>query len=71
MGTDQCAAQLGDVDILDALRIAQAAAGLTMPGPLDVLACDVDSDGDIDVIDSLLVAEAAAGLPVTLRCPIP
>lgn len=59
----------GNIDILDALRAAQGATGLFIPGPIDFQVCDVDNDGDIGVIDALLIAQFAVGLPVTLNCP--
>lgn len=61
--------QDGDVDILDALRAAQLAAGLIAPAPIDFFFCNVYRDGDIDIIDALLMAQFAAGLPVMLNCP--
>ena len=69
--------QSGVVDVLDALRVAQLAAGL-LPATDYLPECDVrfatTASGTVapgvgvTIIDALLIAQAASGLPVTLVC---
>ncbi|MFQ5857043.1 MAG: dockerin type I repeat-containing protein [Anaerolineae bacterium] len=49
----------GQVTIVDALFIAQAAVGLRS---VDLIAADVNGDGRVSIVDALLVAQAAVGL---------
>jgi endoglucanase len=46
----------GDVDIIDALLIAQYYVNLN-PSPFDPSRADTDCDGDIDIIDALLTSQ--------------
>lgn len=47
----------GDIDILDALRVAQITAGLFLPGPGDLAVCDVNRSGAVEVLDALWIAQ--------------
>ncbi len=51
----------GNVDIIDALMIAQYYVGLN-PQPFCPEQADVNHDGAINIIDALLVAQAYVGL---------
>jgi hypothetical protein len=70
------AQQLGDVDgdqevdIVDALLIAQYYVGLN-PAGFNVNAADVDCDGSADIIDALLVAQYYVGLVDEFDCGSP
>jgi endoglucanase len=51
----------GDVDIIDALLVAQYYVNLD-PDNFDTSAADTDCDGGIDIIDALLIAQYYVGL---------
>ena len=51
----------GDVDIVDALVIAQAYVGLN-PANYDSSVANVNGDSSIDIVDALLVAQYYVGL---------
>jgi hypothetical protein len=57
----------GDVDIIDALMIAQFYVGLDPSGFISS-AADVNCSGDIDIVDALLVAQFYVGLISELSC---
>jgi hypothetical protein len=50
----------GDIDILDALIIAQYYVGL--PVAIDETKADTNCDGSINIIDALLIAQYYVGL---------
>lgn len=58
----------GKVDILDALRLAQCAAGLTSCSNYSTQVADVNCSGTIDINDALLVARFSAGLITAFPC---
>lgn len=62
----------GQVDIVDALLIAQYYVGLN-PGGFDSGVSDVDCSGNIDIVDALLVAQYYVGLISEFPCgsPVP
>lgn len=60
----------GNVDIVDALLIAQYYVGLN-PQPFLEEAADVDCSGTIDIIDALFVAQLYVGLISEFPCPNP
>jgi hypothetical protein len=68
-----CAQDLGDVndngeiDIIDALMIAQFYVGLD-PSGFVTSAADANCSGDIDIVDALLVAQYYVGLVEELSC---
>jgi hypothetical protein len=73
--TQLCAGICGDCNldaagpgIIDALTAAQVAAGLIIPGAVQLACCDVNSTTAVEILDALLLAQYAAGLPVTLTC---
>jgi hypothetical protein len=73
--TQLCAGICGDCNqdgsgptIVDALSAAQVAAGLLMPGPVQLACCDVNTTTAVEILDALLLAQYAAGIPVTLTC---
>lgn len=65
----------GTLDVLDALRAAQLAAGI-IPTVLADCPCDVYyplpacgvTTPLVDVLDAVLIAQSAAGVPVGLSC---
>ena len=57
----------GEIDIVDALIIAQAYVGLN-PANYDSSVADVNADGGIDIVDALLVAQYYVGLISSLNC---
>lgn len=57
----------GDIDIVDALLIAQYYVGLN-PSGFSSSAADVDCSGDIDIVDALLVAQYYVGLLSQFPC---
>lgn len=57
----------GEVDIIDALMIAQYYVGLNPSGFVSS-AADVNCSGDIDIVDALLVAQFYVGLVSELSC---
>ena len=50
-----------EVDIIDALLVAQFSAGLN-PQPFDQVKAEVSKDGKVNIMDALLIAQASAGL---------
>jgi len=58
----------GEVDIIDALLVAQYYVGLD-PAGFDFSAADVNCSGGIDIIDALLIAQYYVGLVSDLSCP--
>jgi lysophospholipase L1-like esterase len=56
-----------DVDILDALLIAQYYVGLN-PANFDTAVADVNADSSIDIVDALRVAQYYVGLITELSC---
>jgi lysophospholipase L1-like esterase len=58
----------GNIDIVDALLIAQYYVGLD-PANFDSTAADVTGDGSIDIVDALRVAQYYVGLVSELSCP--
>lgn len=58
----------GDIDIVDALLIAQFYVGLN-PANFDSTVADVDGDMGIDIVDALLIAQFYVGLIYQLSCP--
>jgi hypothetical protein len=58
----------GEIDIIDALMIAQYYVGLNPSGFVSS-AADADCSGDIDIVDALLVAQYYVGLVPELVCP--
>lgn len=64
----------GEIDIIDALMIAQYYVGLDPSGFISPVA-DVNCSGDIDIVDALLVAQYYVGLVSELSCggdtPVP
>jgi hypothetical protein len=46
----------GDIDIIDALLVAQFYVNLH-PSPFEQNNADTDCDGDIDIVDALLIAQ--------------
>lgn len=68
-------AQLGDVDyhgvvdIVDALRIAQATVGLEVAGDYYSALADVNCDGQVTIVDALVVARFATQLIPAPSCP--
>jgi hypothetical protein len=59
----------GIIDIVDALNIAQAVAGMN-PANYNAACADVNCSGAGDITDALLIARLAAGLITTFPCPI-
>jgi unsaturated rhamnogalacturonyl hydrolase len=57
----------GDVDIVDALIIAQYYVGLN-PSNFDSTVADVNDDGTINIVDALRVAQFYVGLVSELSC---
>ena len=57
----------GNVNIVDAMLIAQYAADLN-PAGFNSANADVNCDGNITINDALLVARYAAGLVTSLGC---
>lgn len=51
----------GNVDIIDALLVAQFYVGLN-PSPFNQNAADTNCDGSVDIIDALLIAQYYVGL---------
>ncbi|MBN2532835.1 MAG: dockerin type I repeat-containing protein [Spirochaetales bacterium] len=58
----------GEIDIIDALMIAQYYVGLNPSGFIQS-AADVNCSGGIDIVDALLVAQFYVGLVSELTCP--
>ena len=50
-----------NVDIIDALLIAQYYVGLN-PSNFNIQAADTNCDGSVDIVDALLVAQYYVGL---------
>ena len=67
-------AMCGDVDadgvsgVLDAFKVAQHAAGVSLIDTDMLIYSDVDQNGAADIIDALRIARTSAGLPETLSC---
>jgi hypothetical protein len=57
----------GEIDIVDALIIAQAYVGLN-PANYDSSVADVNADDGINIVDALLVAQYYVGLISSLNC---
>jgi endo-1,4-beta-xylanase len=55
----------GEIDIIDALLVAQYYVGL--PVNIDTSAADTDCDGSITIIDALLIGQYYVGL-ITRFC---
>ena len=51
----------GNVDIVDALLVAQYYVGLN-PSPFNVSVADTNCDGSVDIVDALLIAQYYVGL---------
>jgi endoglucanase len=52
----------GEVDIVDALLVAQYYVGLA-PAQFAVICADVNCSGSIDIVDALIIAQCYVGLP--------
>ena len=59
----------GNVDIVDALAVAQYSVGLN-PANFDSTVADVNGDGTINIVDALTVAQYSVGLVTQLSCPV-
>ncbi|MBN2444960.1 MAG: hypothetical protein JXJ04_26635 [Spirochaetales bacterium] len=59
-----------NVDIVDALLIAQVYVGLRVPDFYED-AADVNCSGEFDIVDALLIAQFYVGLLPELKCPEP
>ncbi|MBN2444975.1 MAG: hypothetical protein JXJ04_26710 [Spirochaetales bacterium] len=57
----------GEIDIVDALIIAQVYVGLN-PANYDSSVADVNADGSIDIVDALLIAQYYVDLISSLNC---
>ena len=49
----------GEVNILDAMRIAQYANEAITADDLNLDACDMNNDGDVNILDAMLIAQMA------------
>ncbi len=58
----------GNVDIVDALLIAQYYVGLN-PSSFDISVADTNGDGSVTIVDGLLIAQLYVGLISQLSCP--
>ncbi len=52
----------GEVDIDDALIVAQYDIGLVTSADLDLSMADVDGNGTVDIFDALRIAEYVVGI---------
>lgn len=63
-----------EVDIIDALLIAQYYVGITPPGLINTSVSDVNYSGRTDIVDALLIAQLYVGIIQTFpdsRTPVP
>ena len=59
----------GHMDIVDAMLVAQASAGLVTLTQVQKAVADVNCDNQLDIADALRIAQASAGVPgATVGC---
>lgn len=58
----------GNVDIVDALFVAQYSVGLRTLTSMQLIAADVSCDGNVDIVDALFIAQYSVGLRPTFNC---
>lgn len=58
----------GDVDIVDALVVAQHASQINLITGPRLLRCDADGNGNVDINDALVIAQTASGQQPPMPC---